>query len=218
MGGETTTESETTLGEILDDEEDDQDPVVLSDADEVDGADAVVGDAGTVDEPPVRWTATAATSNGDSGNGRAATSRRVAPVPTAPARSRGWRSAAIVGLVIAGLLSAAIVLLWGQADDASSDAKSARTLVASAADASARVDVLERTIADLQKQLAAMKTASDALQVSVGGAAPAADVNAKVTALTARADQLAACVNTYMDAVATWSQNPTASTFTYHHC
>ena len=178
-----------------------------------------VDDAGTVGEPPVRWTATAATASaGDSGNGRTATSRRVPPVPTAPPRSRGWRSAAIVGLIIAGLLSAAIVLLWGQADDASSDAKSARSLVASAADASVRVDVLEGTVTDLSKQLTDLKAATDALKVSVGAAAPTADVDAKITALTARADQLAACVNTYMDAVATWSQNPTASTFTYHHC
>ena len=54
--------------------------------------------------------------------------------------------------------------------------------------------------------------------MSVGGAAPTADVDAKIAALTARADQLATCVNTYMDAVGAWSQNPTASTFVYHHC
>ena len=159
---------------------------------------------------PRRATATPAT---------AAPRRRDACHRSRPLRHvRGWRTAAIVGLIIAGLLSAAIVLLWGQADDASSDAKSARSLVASAADASARVDVLEGTVTDLSKQLADLKAATDALKVSVGGAAPTADVDAKVTALTARADQLAACVNTYMDAVAAWSQNPTASTFAYHHC
>ena len=131
MGGDTRISSGSTLGEILgdeeDQEEDDQDEVdQSSDAGEVDGADEV-GDAGMVGEAPVRWTATAATaSDGDSGNGRTAKSRRVPPVPTAAPRSRGWRTAAIVGLIIAGLLSAAIVLLWGQADDASSDAKSAR--------------------------------------------------------------------------------------------
>ena len=59
-------------------------------------------------------------------NGHTATSRRVPPLPADTATFAGWRTAAIVGLIVAGLLSAAVVLLWGQADDASSDAKDAR--------------------------------------------------------------------------------------------
>jgi hypothetical protein len=211
MGGETKTGSGTTLGQVLDDEEE-VEVDLSSDVGEI-------GDAGTVGGEPVRWTAPAgAASETDSGDGRTAASRRVPPVPATPPRSRGWRTAAIVGLIIAGLLSAAIVLLWGEADNARSDAKDARALVVNAADASARVQVLEGTVTDLGKQVAALKAASDALQVSVGGAAPTADVDAKVTALTARADQLAACVNAYMDAVGAWSQNPTASTFVYRLC
>jgi hypothetical protein len=205
MSRETQIGGGTTLGEVLDDE---AEVDLSSDAGEN-------GDAATVGDEPVRWTAT---SDPDSGNGHTAASRRVTPVPATPPRSRGWRTAAIVGLIIAGLLSAAVVLLWGQADNASSDAKDARALVVSAADASDRVDVLQGTVTDLGKQLAALKAANDALQVSVGGAAPTADVDAKVTALTARADQLAACVNAYMDAVGAWSKNPTGTTFVYHRC
>jgi hypothetical protein len=208
MGGETTTGG-TTLGEVMDDE---QEVDLSSDPDEI-------GETGPIGEPPVRWTAQAAAANEpDSGNGRTATSRRVTPTPPTPPRSRGWRTAAIVGLIVAGLLTAAVVLLWGEVDDARSDADDARALVVNARDASARVQVLEGTVTDLEKQLADLKTSTDALKVSVGGAAPTADVDAKVTALTARADQLAACVNAYMDAVGAWSQNPTASTFTYHRC
>lgn len=216
MGGETKTGSGTTLGEVLDEEEAEE-AGLASDVDEIDEIEEI-DDAGTVREPPVRWTAQAAANEDGSGNGRSATSRRVTPLAPAPPRSRGWRTAAIVGLIVAGLLTAAVVLLWGEVDEARSDADDARALVINARDASARVEVLEGTVTDLGKQLADLKASTDALKVSVGGAAPTADVDAKATALTARTDQLATCVNAYMDAVGAWSQNPTASAFTYRRC
>ena len=209
MGGETKTDGDTALGDVLADEEE---VGLSSDA-------AETGDAAAAGETPVQWTAPAGAANEpERDNGRTATARRVSPQPPTPPRSRGWRTAAIVGLIVAGILTAAVVLLWGEVDGAKSDADDARAQVVDARGASARVDVLEGSVTDLQKQLADLKAATDALQVSVGGAAPTADVDAKVTALTARADQLAACVNAYMDAVGAWSQNPTASAFTYHHC
>jgi hypothetical protein len=208
MGSETTADGGTGLEDVLADEEEVE---LSSDAGEI-------GDATTAGGTPVQWEAASAADEPEGDSGHTATPRRVSPLPRTPPRSRGWRSAAIVGLIVAALLTAAVVLLWGEADNARSDAKDARALVVGAADASARVDVLEGTVTDLQKQLADLKKSADALQVSVGGAAPTADVDAKVAALTARADQLAACVNAYMDAVGAWSQNPTASTFVYHHC
>jgi hypothetical protein len=134
------------------------------------------------------------------------------------ARYTEWRSAAVVGLIVAALLLAGMVLLWGKVDDMSGKVDAVHNVSVT------RVATINAAQKDIDKKLAALQATIAAVQTSVDGAAKAADVTAKdtdvdgkVAALTARADQLAACVNSYMDAIAGWTRNPTVN-ITYNRC
>jgi len=134
----------------------------------------------------------------------------VAPLAVVPRReaSSGWRVAAIIGLVIAGLLVAAIVLLWQKVDDLSADTTQTRSRVTDARGVAASVSDLEQSVDELQGSVQALKDATGAANT---------DVATRIAALQARADALTGCINTYMDALAGWTRN-IAATFVYTPC
>jgi uncharacterized protein YlxW (UPF0749 family) len=120
-------------------------------------------------------------------------------------RSSGWRVAAIIGLLIAGLLVAAIVVLWQKVDDLSSDNSQTRSRVTDASGVVASVDGLQQSVDGLQASVKALTDSTTAAN------AANADTQAKLTALQTRVDTLTACVNTYQSAISQWTRNPGSS-------
>jgi hypothetical protein len=122
--------------------------------------------------------------------------------------SSGWRVAAIIGLVIAGLLVTAVVLLWQKVDDLGDDFAQTRHRVTDARGLGGSVRALESSVEDLKGSVTALNDSTTTAT---------ADVTAALAALQQRTDALTACVNTYMDVLGTWTRNPGGS-FVYNKC
>jgi hypothetical protein len=122
--------------------------------------------------------------------------------------SSGWRVAAIIGLVIAGLLVTAVVLLWQKVDDLGDDFAQTRHRVTDARGLGGSVRALERSVEDLKGSVSALNDSTTAAT---------ADVRAVLAVLQQRTDALTACVNTYMDVLGAWTRNPSSS-FVYAKC
>jgi hypothetical protein len=119
--------------------------------------------------------------------------------------------AAVIGLLMTGLLVAAIVLLWGKVDNLGDDVGQTRERVTDARGLSASLHTLEQSVADLQASV-------NTLTASTGAASTATtDVKAQLVLLQARTEALTACVNTYMDAIGGWTRN-SASAVVYATC
>ena len=123
--------------------------------------------------------------------------------------SSGWRVAAVIGLLIAGLLIVANVALWQKIDDVEGDVSGTRESV------TATRGVVGAEIAPLEETVSGLEQSVSDLQASVGTATT--DVGAQVAAVQARVDTVVACLNTYMDVISRWSTN-TGSPYVYDRC
>jgi hypothetical protein len=241
MGGDTKIDDDAARGDVterdLEAPDTDTDapadaPADAADAAEVAGAEREIDlIAAARGEDPVRWVhpQTEASAGGDEADDAVAVADGE-PAPRATetslaviarrdlAPSTGWRTAAVVGLVVAGLLIAANVILWGKIDGVEDDLTATRAEVITArGEGGSQVQTVGERVDALEQQLADLQASVDDLQASVGGAASPADVAAQVAAVQARADQITTCVNTYMDVLGGWTRN-IDSTFTYVRC
>jgi hypothetical protein len=179
-----------------------------------------LGDPASVVAPPgdaVRWSAPLAAPAPalvePEPNGANARTGPRTPDPTIRPRgsaTNGWKVAAVIGLIVAWLLISAVVLLWGKVDDLNGNVAHSRAQLSGASYATAdQLAALQKSVTDLGTAVARLDAATN-----TNGANAATELAGVKT----RVDQVAGCVNAYMDVLRRWSTATNRGTITYTPC